>query len=117
MKHSEIIRESKKYLWNGKERLSYSKHELYVCHCIARFEDESLTKQSDQNKVTQILKRIQKKLGYIELYNLELKIPRAVEDWVETQGFNVKGVAHKWKQDYRSRWMDAMIKEYEEAGK
>lgn len=117
MKHSEILRGAKQYLWNGKEPLFFAKHEQYVCHCLERFEDEKITKESDRNKVTQITNRIQKTLGHIVLEHTGIRIPRAVEDWVETQGFKVKGVAQKWKQDYRSRWMDAMIKEYEEAGK
>lgn len=118
MKHSELIREAKKWLWDGNGRPSLINHEFYVCYCLTRVQEENEDiKESDRKKIDEILARIRKKIGSVKVCGIDLNLTRSVEDWLNDRGFKTSGVAQKWLQDYRARWMDAMIKEWEDKGK
>ena len=115
MKHSELIREAKKELWNGVGDFNLSTHCVHVCYCLDRVARRAT--ESDIKKIKQIKKSIQKAIGTITIFGKPTNLTKSVEDWLDSRGFGASSVHIKWRQDYRARWMDAMINQYEREGK
>ena len=99
MKHSEIIKEAKKYLDDGTRLKGES---AFVCFALR----DSVKTNADWKRVESIQKLIRKRIHPFG----------TITKWLEFNGYDVEKVSACAIQDYRLRWMDSLIKEYEDAG-
>ena len=103
MKHSEILREAKKRLWDGVSRRRVNQAST-ICFAIILVSREG----KDIYRAREIQTQIQEALdeqGY-------------VSQWLNQQaGIPEELLTHRNMQEYRHRWLDELIRIYEEAGK
>lgn len=100
MKHSEILKYAKWHMGASD----------YLCVYLDY--DFPYTSQSDYKKAMSIKKLINKRLG---------GYGRAIQWWLADNGHITDRQAAAWSNrrfyHYRQRWIDSLIKEYEEVGK
>lgn len=104
MKHSEILRKAKRYIWNGKNQDDVNKDQ-FICWALERVSDLDEV----DTKVRQIRQEIQKRMGD------ELTI----ESWLNRWGYIPANWYPEFQvkiQKYRKAWMNQLIKEYERIG-
>jgi len=103
MKHSEILREAKKRLWDGVSRRRVNQAST-ICFAIILVSREG----KDIYRAREIQTQIQEALdeqGYVSQWlNQQVRIPEEL-------------LTHRNMQEYRHRWLDELIRIYEEAGK
>lgn len=114
MKVSQVFKQAKRYLWNGKQGWMHKGETAYICHAINTaaykngFHDEDSWQYAPYKRAKRIIQQ------RIDPYH-------ELGDWVRK---NVKGSyktlnkinAHEQMQAYRHRWLDALIKEFEAMG-
>lgn len=100
MKHSQLIRKAKKSL----SRHLCCGRESWVCEAIK----SSAVTDEDRKNANQIIKNIQRAIGGSNY---------TVLHWLQSQEIDDHEATPEQIQDYRLRWMDAMINKYERAGK
>ena len=101
MKHSELLKQAKKAIKSRKHR--------YICvalQAITGYKYQKPVIEENQRKALEIVEYIESLLG--QSYT--------VESWLFD---NHKIMIHKEKhyRDYRLRWLDKLIEDYEKAGK
>lgn len=100
MKTSELIREAKRYLWDGTRSSGLYYKSRYICFAIA---DVPLAAVSQCNKA-QFL--ISKRLGRFE----------TLEDWLKYNGVRSREMTTKRVQAHRLAWMELLAQEFEAKG-
>ena len=100
MKHSEILKYVKKHMGESDYLCIYLEYDF---HCETK---------RDKKKVNDILNLISDRIG---------GYGSPIQYWLVTQGCITEQQAEDWDNelfyDYRQRWIDSLIKEYEEVGK
>ena len=113
MKHSEILKLAKKYLWDGTHyKMDNTFKSEFICNVLTGLD----LSDEDFDKVLSIRKYIEKTM------NKGLtKAQRDMVDCLGIQGWlNVKGYPAnhgEQLQEYRQRWLDHLINQYEAVGK
>lgn len=103
MKHSEILREAKKILWDGKRRFG-GEGRAYICDAVLH----ASVRNGLPGKGQQI--RIEISAAIYPYATLS--------EWLSrVHGVPLTELNYINMQEYRRRWLDELIRIYEEAGK
>lgn len=105
MKHSEIIKEAKKLLWDGRGNGHYD-HPAMICIAIGEVDVSTV---SDNIKQNEIVDYISDCLGDWASLGGWLRGEKNI-DWEKNGGYPAL-------QEYRLRFMDELIRRYKRAGK
>lgn len=99
MKHSEILRKAKTVL----SKKVCSGPDSWVCYAIY----QCAKTEADEKKANQITRKIREQLNQ----------SFTILDWLQEKSYDVYIASPRQIQNYRLRWMDKMIQEYERVGK
>lgn len=100
MKHSEILREAKNVLWDGRSSYRVGVTIQHICYAI--------TLTSDSRKALKLRREIRRVLGGCH----------SLYQWLgKHAGVPEELLTERNMQEYRHRWLDELIRIYEKAGK
>ena len=111
MKHSEILKQVKDELWDGKGD-PYSKEvwkTRYICLLLT---GRGYLQKTKSNQIKAYIKRLLKQSDFKSRFAIDSK---GIEGWLNLQGIYPKNTVEM--QKYRARFVDELIRRYEEVGK
>lgn len=104
MKHSELLREAKKHLWDGRSSYGFIiPMEPYICTAIR--------KASSSPNILSIANDIEARISY------RLEKCATVRQWLFENFESARDASSADFQTYRLAWMEHLAKEYELEGK
>lgn len=111
MKHSEILKHVKEELWDGKGR-PYSEDVWKTRYICIMLTERGYLQKTKANEIKTYIKRL---LKQTTKQSKELIDVRGIEGWLNLQGIYPKNTVDM--QKYRARFIDELIRRYEEVGK